>query len=553
MDNEDVSDQDNITPEELDTKWHFVPPAGDRPIYSKWKFILGIFLVFLVELIIWAAYRWVSAPIYGQFGSLTFYLGHIIFAPLIHLTPILIYWKFIRKERMLKKEDWDGEKNMSINIGPFKLTRRLLFTAVLVGLFGGIVWRVTEMLVSDVFTVMFGGAQAGQINLFNVYGTNQFGIFILMTFVMFFIVGPVEEFQFRSFVHDQSARVLPMWQALIFSSVLFGLSHVPIAIFIYKLPFIDLVVAEISWMTAGAVFGALYMWSRNIFACIVMHGIGNWQLSTFWIQSTTSGTGLNHTSYLIVSVLVSIFANAILIGLFYLVHKFYWEPHRRGQPAFGGKLMSLQKAFFSHDVGERQTLSTSGILSVITILTLVVLATGASVLGTDDFSLLGPQSDRDKVPLNPLFDYTARMEIIPKVNTVNLGQEDPERITTSAFTLISSLNVTLSWEDEPDMVRFGRTYTNQPDTFRVTITGPNVSVEEQASNPIHGEGLIELGVIIPVDEILAQSNNTEFVVTVTLVESGMYAPRIGIIGYTDNVNSYEMEIEVTYLEKEIES
>jgi len=538
-----------VSPEDYDRKWHFVPPAGERPVTNKWGFLAGILIVLVLEFILWGIYRATTAPLYGEGFNVPFFLGHIVAAPTIHLGPILLYWILFRKEKLFRKEDRDGSTHTAFSLGPFKMTRRLLLTAVLVGLFGGIVWRVTEMLVGDIFSIMFGGSVLGQLNLFNVYATNEFGVFLLMTFVMFFVVGPVEEFEFRSFVHDQSARVLPMWQALIFSSMMFGFSHIPIAIFIYKLPFIDLVVAEISWMTAGAVFGALYMWSRNIFACIVMHGIGNWQLSTFLLQSTTNGSGLEHTQYLIVSLLVSVFANGILIGLFYLIHKYYWEPQRRGEPAFGGKLEKVQKALFSQDVGTGSPIKTGAVLTVVTVVTLVVLAGGANVFGTSDFSLLGPQAIPAGNSAGSYGDWEPVLETTPVTGTLNVGQDSPTPLSTSELRLIRSVNATLTWTDELDMRRIVRTYENQPDTFRLSMTGPNISVEEEAAN-VHGEeGMITLSLDLDDDQITALGTNSTITVTVTLVEAGLFAPGIGVIGFTDTGNEFMLTIETTYLEK----
>jgi membrane protease YdiL (CAAX protease family) len=523
-----------------------------RPVTNRWGFLLGILIVLVIEFTIGGVYRKLTAPIYGEGFNLPFFLGHIIAAPTIHLIPILLYWVFFRKEKLFRKTDKDGDTYTAIEFGPFKMTRRLLLTAVLVGLFGGVVWGIVEMLVGDTVSIMMGGAQFGQMNLFNVFSTNELGIFLLMTFVMFFVVGPVEEFEFRSFVHDQSARVLPMWQALIFSSMMFGFSHLPIALTIYTQTYhwtaIDVIVAEIGWMAAGATFGALYMWSRNIFACIVMHGIGNWQLSTFLFQSTTQGTGLERTEMLIASVITAIVANAVMIALFYLIFKFYWEPQRRGEPAFGGKLINLQKAFFSHDIGTGSTYKTTTILTCVTVITLILLAGGVNVVGTKDFARLGPQEVKEDTG-GSLADLSESIEVVPVQGQLDVGMSQVQTISLTEGRLIKSINSTLTWTDEPDMRRFGRTYTNQPETFRLDLTGPNISASQEGTNAVHETGQIELPVTLTDEQILGLASNATFDVTVTLVESGLYAPRLGVIGYNDNVNTFELTITVTYLER----
>jgi len=536
-----------LPPQELDRKWHFIPPAGSTPIKRGWLFLLGILIILFIEFSIWGIYRKFTAPIYGPGFNLPFFIGHIIAAPLIHLVPILLYWRFIRKERWFSRDDLDGDRADSISFGPFKMTRRFLFSAVLVGLFGGIMWRLMEMISQDIFTIMFGGAVAGELRLWNIFATNDFGIFLLMTFVMFFIVGPVEEFEFRSFTHDQSARVLPMWKALIFSSVMFGLSHLPIALTIYTQTYnwkaIDVIVAEIGWITAGFTFGALYMWSRNIFACIVMHGIGNWQLSTYFLQSEATATGLTYNESLIVSVLVSIVANVVMIGVFFLIHKFYWEPQRRGEPAFGGLFIGIQKWIFDHDVGNTRLTTSAGILTAITVVVLIVLAGGVNIVGVD----VGEGSNDGSTDDSPLSGMTRTMRTIPMTGNLAVDESRSEIVQVTEFNLVSAINVTLRWVDEPDMTRFGRTYTNQPETFSLSINGPNVSVEETASNEVHQEGVITLTVELGEDQIVSLSVGDSFEITVTLVDSGIYSPRVGVIGYNDNINDFTATIEVVEL------
>jgi membrane protease YdiL (CAAX protease family) len=547
------SDISAITPQEYDRKWHFVPPAGEKPVYNRWGFLLGILIVLLIEFTLWGIYRKLTAPIYGEGFNLPFFLGHIVAAPTIHLIPIMIYWVLVRKEKFFKKTDKDGDSHTAIELGPFKMTRRLLLTAVLVGLFGGIIWRFTEMMVGDTTSVLMGGGEFGNLHLFNIYITNEFGIFILMTFVMFFIVGPVEEFEFRSFVHDQSARVLPMWKALIFSSMMFGFSHLPIALTIYTQTyhwdFWDVFVAEIGWMTAGATFGALYMWSRNIFACIVMHGIGNWQLSTYYWQSTMTVGAMGRTEMHIASVITAIIANAIMIGIFYLIHKYYWEPQRRGEPAFGGKLESIQKAFFSHDVGTNSPVRTASILSIVSVVTLIILAAGVNVVGTKDLSKMVavPASDGSE---NSLSDYTETSETTPVTGELALGNGQTHTIEALSGRLVKSINATLTWTDEPDMRRFGRTYTNQPETFSLSISaGNNLTVSGEGTNVVHESGQIDLELALTEEQILALEPDSPFLVNVTLVESGLYAPRIGVIGYNDDQNSYELSMTTIFLDK----
>ena len=159
-------------------------------------------------------------------------------------------------------------------------------SGIIIGFIGAIIWRVLEEFLYEGVARAAGGVTLIEFTFWNLLETPS--MFALMTFVMFFVVGPVEELEFRSFTQDQAARVLTNKQAVIFSSILFGCSHIPIALFVYRLyepSWWFFIGALYSWIAAGVTFGVLYMYSRNIWACVVMHGMGNWQLSVFYFTS----------------------------------------------------------------------------------------------------------------------------------------------------------------------------------------------------------------------------------------------------------------------------
>ena len=242
---------------------------------TKYPFVIQIFFIILLEICIWAVYRNLTADYFGQFGTMRMYAFHIVAAPTIHLLPIYFAWKL-----------WWGERGL-----PFQFSKKLIMSGVIVGFSGAIIWRLLQQFVWAGFASAAGGTVPGTFTFLNVLETPA--LFGIMSFVHFCVVGPVEELEFRGFTQDQAARVLPNYQAVIFSSVLFGCSHIPIAIFLYQFPTQIFVIALVGWISAGFVFGFLYMWSRSIWACIVMHGMGNWQLSVYYFSSdSVSGWGM---------------------------------------------------------------------------------------------------------------------------------------------------------------------------------------------------------------------------------------------------------------------
>ena len=77
-------------------KWYDVPAVGTKPITGKFSWVLIIIFVIIMEIVIWAVYRYITGVVLQlNFGDPLFYTLHIIAAPTIHLGPIFIFWWFI--------------------------------------------------------------------------------------------------------------------------------------------------------------------------------------------------------------------------------------------------------------------------------------------------------------------------------------------------------------------------------------------------------------------------------------------------------------------------
>jgi membrane protease YdiL (CAAX protease family) len=520
------------TEDELDKKWYGVPPKGERPFYNKWKYVFMLIGIIIIEIGIWAVYRYFTGVVLElQFGDHLFYFLHIIAAPTIHLLPIILFWWYVRKEKGL----------------PFVFSKKLLLTGIIIGFMGAIIWRLLEEFLYFGFASAAGGT-AGPLTFLNLLETAD--LFIIMTFVMYFIVGPVEELEFRSFVQDQGARALTNIQAVILSSVLFGCSHIPIAVFVYKLPPTVFADALFGWIAAGFTFGFLYMWSRNIFACIVMHGMGNWQLSVFYFAALPGN--MEPTTAMIVGMATSFASNAIMIYIFYLIHKYYWEPHRHGEPAFGGKLMGLQKFLYDHDF-ERKPLPSTIAVFVIFIFLVSAMITGAAAgFGSLMFGTYEPTSDDGGSR-----DLESYVEVVEPVMIGDGMLNEGESTIIGNFTseenkYIKSVSVTLTWIDEPDRRNFLRTYENNPDTFSLMVSALNVTDTQEGENPHGSEGSITATIDIPLEAIESSIDdgyeNYGVEIEVTLVNAGDLFTQFGLFGYTDNSNTYSYEISVIWLE-----
>lgn len=513
-------------------KWFGVPPKGEQPLPDKGKYVLLILAIIVIEICIWAVYRNFSAPYIRPFGSLKFYIAHIIAAPTIHLIPILIFWRYYRKERGI----------------PFVFTKKLIMSSIIVGFVGAIIWRLLEQFSYDGLTGMAGGTVPETLTFF--YQLDTPILFSVMTFVQFFVVGPVEELEFRSFAQDQTARVLPNWQALIFSSVLFGCSHIPIALFVYRFPPHVFVAALFGWISAGLVFGVLYIYSRNIFACIVMHGMGNWQLSVFYFASTE--TAMDPTSYVIVNIATSIIADAIMILIFYLIHRYYWQPHRRGEPAFGGIFSSLQNFVHEHDFERRPIQMTIAVLVVFCVVICGIIMGVTYAFGERDLSKLYASPEETKgVEVSHLESLVESVEIESDSGYLNEGDSVPFEFKSATDKYLRDVKVAVTWTDEPDSGRILIQYENQPDTFSVAINGPNASASDSGSNPRNGQGEITAQLSFSLEEIsqitATDGEEYEVNVTITLDQAGDQESPSGLVGENDLGNDYDYKIEIVWL------
>jgi membrane protease YdiL (CAAX protease family) len=522
------------TDEELDKKWYGVPPKGERPIYNKWKYVFMLIGIIIVEIGIWAVYRYFTGVVLElQFGDYLFYGLHIVAAPTIHLLPIILFWLYVRKEKGL----------------PFVFSKKLLLTGIIIGFLAAIMWRLLEEFTYWGFASAAGGT-AGPLTFLNLLETAD--LFIIMTFVMYFIVGPVEELEFRSFVQDQGARSLTNIQAVILSSVLFGCSHIPIAVFVYKLPPTVFADALFGWIAAGFTFGFLYMWSRNIFACIVMHGMGNWQLSVFYFAALPGN--MEPTTAMIVGMATSLVSNAIMIYVFYLIHKYYWEPHRHGEPALGGRLMRLQKFLYDHDF-ERKPIASTIIVFVIFIAVVSGAIVGAAAgFGSLTFGAYEPSDASDDASTGNWEDWIEVPETIS--GTSYLEEQNNETIATLSWEqekYLRSVSITISWQDEPDVrVRF----SNTPDTFYVLVQSPIKSVDGTGSNSPGGGGQGTITVDLTfadseISQLLEEESEDHLIpIIVELTEAGNQDGLLGLTYIEDSGNNFDYQIDIVWLEPE---
>jgi len=230
--------------------------------------LLGLWVLILV---CWTVYRQVSLPYIEPSGSMKFYLAQFIFQPIIFLSPIFLYWKFIRKETATPVRFFSDHSSKN----------SFVFKALVLG----IVLIIIELiLLLSIQYPIFNSGLFGSTELefdFGFLDTESWSHYLVMALTNLLIVAVVEEFVFRGFFQNQFEKVLPKWQSLVLASLLFGLIHLPIAIIIYDLEGLWLVYSLIEWIGMGMIFGYAYQISRNIWVCIFWHGLHNVLVGTF--------------------------------------------------------------------------------------------------------------------------------------------------------------------------------------------------------------------------------------------------------------------------------
>ena len=528
-------------PDTGDDKWYGVPPKGKRPLPGKWRYLVEIIVVIIIGFVLWAIYSVVRAPFISLLGSMWSYIIDIIAAPTIHLIPIVVYWKVYRKEK--------GH--------PFTFTGTRVMSGVMIGLLGAVIWHVLDMVTYDTLMGFAGGSELGTLGFYSLLDSTTVFLFCMMTFNHFFIVGPFEELQFRGFIQDQAARVLPNWQALAFASVLFGLCHIPIAITFYRMTLPQLVVAEIGWMAAGAVIGALYMWSRNIFAAMVMHGMVNWLLSVFFFSSRMTSSGISTMTFVVVGILSQLLINAALIAIFYLIFRYYWEPQRKRNAPLKRPLQRLHKTIFQRDYARKPAGNTSVSIIVFCVLVCGLIMGATFALGETDLSKRRPLPRGGSEETVDLSSYVPDVETRDGDGYLSEGGVENIVLVSEAERYLQEISITVTWTDEDDIQRI-RTYENQPDTFSLGVFGYNATGEDRGPNPQSGEGSISASISHTNEEIseiiFEQEGNYTVDIFIFLEEVGNFhaGTGAGVIGFDDTGNAYEYEMEITWLVPEEE-
>jgi membrane protease YdiL (CAAX protease family) len=515
--------------------------VGERPIEDRWRYAGEVVGVFFVWLAIWAVYRY-TRTISGVDET---FLGPIlsVVAPVVvTLSLPLIWWRYRRREWGL----------------PFLITRRNLFSSILVACVAVVVFFVFYFFSYPVLLALVGADVEGDLTFWADW--RAFGLSWLVGTTLFYmiIVGPVEELFHRGFVQDQINRAFSAWFGILVASVVFVLGHVPIDFMVYQ---VDLAGWGLRWLSSfpfavGA--GVFYHWSRNIWGVAVYHGLYDLFLSLSRIEYGLVGPDLPYSTWYLLFAVWFLAELVILVAFSYAGYRLLWKGDRpAGSLGFRvigvsdaspgkGTLQSAYAFLASRRIVgiakrvDRSRGHTREVLSlaVIGIVIFGNLAISGALGQVPDFSAGGGNGPGNGID--------GSLETLPlKTEHAYVYDRTTEEYAYELGTerRYAYINVTLSWVDEAPPFRF----TNEPDTLKAELflddgeeyvllasdsssgddtSGGSVTLQWSAGRPMRGHAVM---------------------VSVTAVECGPLVPIINIGGIRerpDNGNTFDMATEL---------
>jgi membrane protease YdiL (CAAX protease family) len=522
-------------------KWGDLPPVGEKPIADRWRYAGEVVGIFFIWLAIWAVYRYtrtISNVDETPLGPIISVLAPVI----VTLSLPIIWWRWRRRERGL----------------PFLLTRRNLFSSILVACIAVVVFFIFYFLSYPILLNLMGAEIEGELTFWADWRAFGLGWLVATTLFYMVIIGPVEELFHRGFVQDQINRVFSPWFGIIIASVVFVLGHVPIDFMVYQL---DLAGWGLRWLSSfpfaiGA--GIFYHWSRNIWGVAVYHGLYDLFLSLSRIEYGMTGPELTYLSWYLIFAVWFIAELIIMVAFAYAGYRLLWKGDRpSGSLGFivrgisdaapgRGLLQSIHRFLASRRIvrlarrvdisgGHTREVLSLALIGVVIFGNLAISGAFGQVpdFGTDGGN--GPGGGVD-----------GHMETLPmETEHAYIYDQTTEDFAYQLGTerFYAFINLTLTWVDETPPLRF----TNEPDTLMVELflddgeeyvllasdsgsgndaAGGSVSIQWSTEEPMEGYAVM---------------------ISVTALDCGPMVPTVNFGGFrerADNGNNFDMATEL---------
>ena len=118
---------------------------------------------------------------------------------------------------------------------------------------------------------------------------------------------------------------------------------------------------------------------------------------------------------------------------------------------------------------------------------------------------------------------------------------------------IASVTVTLSWNDEPDMHKYGRTYINQPDQLGIKVVSPWNQTQNGSALNVYvttgGAGEVSFTFNVTQTKYNGDNGTGDWKYTVSAGNCGDFFTKYGPIGFKDTANAYSVTFDWNYFMK----
>jgi len=199
-------------------------------------------------------------------------------------TYLLIVWGFYRflfklpeeiEELLIKPVIWLGPvfflvKKEKLGLSSLGITTKNLFPAIYLALILGIIFAVEGMIINF---VKYGGVS---------FAANIGNTPLLIALGFSFATAISEEITFRGYLFNRVLHALGSeFQAIVITSIIWALIHVPIAVFWWKLS----PAATLGYLVLTTVFGIgssfVFAKTKNVSSSILLHVLWEWPIILF--------------------------------------------------------------------------------------------------------------------------------------------------------------------------------------------------------------------------------------------------------------------------------
>ena len=450
---------------EKEPRWNGVPPVGKNPIYDKWKFIGLILIVFMVKIIVWGIYRYVTGNVPPFTDRVVGYWTSMFAKPILQLGPVVLLWWYLFKEKGL----------------PFRFTKVNLLSSVIYGLLGAVLFYVIASFVYVGHMEIMGyGTDFHVVSGWNGVG---WALTIATMFSYMLGTGTSEEIFSRGFLQDQAARKFSITNAITFSAILFAIGHLPISILMYRMSFMAIFWYMLVLVVMGIAFSLMYQWSRNLVFPIIIHGLWDWYLTMFAIRGSISADfasdpAVNFGRIDFINTLITL---AIFLPILYVIYRVHWKRLEPGEkPGWEVNIrdMGIIKMIRERDWGNWPRNPWVFTIAVVGVFCIAMYPI-AGVIGVDQEE---KQTDRlmtDEDDLEEKIINISKKEsdVLQEMNTAEYPLENNGDI-------YMEVNISLTWSDESPS---RPNWENRPDHFRVSLNSESageLESDESASGNI---------------------------------------------------------------------